>query len=83
MYEVMKDHELRSLLREAYTRLMREHHAGWCRVYPANRIGNNSYTTSKEEESFCDCGFSAWHIRVEKLLGLPIVDIWKPENTLI
>ena len=69
-----------SLLKEAYERLMREKHAGWCKVWPANRCGNNSYNTSEAEEKFCDCGFSAWHVKAEKVLGLPVVNLWRAKE---
>lgn len=68
--------EAQTLLKQAYDRLLQERHAGWCKVFPANRCGNNSYTYGKEEEKFCDCGYAKWRPGVEKLLGLPETNIW-------
>ena len=55
------------LLEHAYKRLVEEGHAGWCKVFPANRIGNNSYTYGESEEKFCTCGIDKWKQEVERL----------------
>ena len=43
--------EAQTLLKQAYDRLLQEHHAGWCKVFPAERRCSTTLLHIRDEDT--------------------------------